>query len=384
MVEWCARDRREPRAASAGRNRHSATESSRGRRPPRRASPAHGPGRGNLAHQRDATARRNCRAPARRARRPDGGRPSGGRAPRDDRAPTGTRRWRREGRPDRSGIQVATSASTKATDGSRFRAAVSMSGELSMPTTSASGKRSTRSSVELPGPQPISTTRAASGSGTAASRSRAGRVRSSSNLRYWLGDQVMLALVHCLRRDASPALSRDLSIRKAPTVHPRESGDRVTTADVTILRRLRQLTLIPLLLTSLLQRRGSFCTVIVYWVPAFAGMTVGGLHWRLASRHAFSFPRPCRPGLCSRLSSSPPSRDTRGGGRSLNASRVVRIRALVEAPAAATFGSRARHITLSRLRVAEQREGFSLQEAAGRSAGGPHPGLPTVRLRAVP
>src|SRR5215470_9135533 len=42
-----------------------------------------------------------------------------------------------------------------------------------------------RSSVELPGPQPRSITLRGDLSGTCASRSRGGRVRSSSNLRYW-------------------------------------------------------------------------------------------------------------------------------------------------------------------------------------------------------
>src|SRR5437870_2981389 len=64
-----------------------------------------------------------------------------------------------------------------------------MSGEESSPITSAFGNRSTSSSVELPGPQPRSNTRAARSSGTCASRSREGRVRSSSNLRYWRADQ---------------------------------------------------------------------------------------------------------------------------------------------------------------------------------------------------
>src|SRR5215510_8682484 len=64
-----------------------------------------------------------------------------------------------------------------------------MSGEESSPITSACGNRSMSSSVELPGPQPRSNTRVARSSGTCASRSREGRVRSSSNLRYWRADQ---------------------------------------------------------------------------------------------------------------------------------------------------------------------------------------------------
>ena len=83
-----------------------------------------------------------------------------------------------------SGVQVAMSALMNVHLGSRSRALRSMSGEESSPTISDCGKRSTRSSVELPGPQPRSTTSRGRCSGTCASRSRGGRVRSSSNLRY--------------------------------------------------------------------------------------------------------------------------------------------------------------------------------------------------------
>src|ERR1700761_3177203 len=68
--------------------------------------------------------------------------------------------------------------------GRRSRAWRSMSADVSMPITSAFGQRLTKSSVELPGPQPMSMTLCASVSGIWASRSRGGRVRSSSNLRY--------------------------------------------------------------------------------------------------------------------------------------------------------------------------------------------------------
>jgi hypothetical protein len=57
------------------------------------------------------------------------------------------------------------------------------------PNDSALGNRSTKSAVELPGPQPRSTARRGDRTGTCAKRSRGGRVRSSSNLRYWLADQ---------------------------------------------------------------------------------------------------------------------------------------------------------------------------------------------------
>ena len=56
-------------------------------------------------------------------------------------------------------------------------ALASISPELSMPMTVAAGQRSTRRRVELPGPQPRSATHSASGRGTRARRSIAGRVR---------------------------------------------------------------------------------------------------------------------------------------------------------------------------------------------------------------
>ncbi len=59
-----------------------------------------------------------------------------------------------------------------------------MSAELSRPLTRACGKRAASISVELPGPQPMSTASRTAMSGTANSRSRTGRVRSSSNFRY--------------------------------------------------------------------------------------------------------------------------------------------------------------------------------------------------------
>src|SRR5690348_11670695 len=62
-----------------------------------------------------------------------------------------------------------------------------------MPITLAFGQRLTRSSVELPGPQPISTTLRGSSNGICASRSRDGRVRSSSNLRYCSALQSVMA-----------------------------------------------------------------------------------------------------------------------------------------------------------------------------------------------
>src|SRR5262245_45705146 len=57
------------------------------------------------------------------------------------------------------------------------------------------------SSVELPGPQPRSTTRRGRASGTCASRSRGGRVRSSSNLRYWRALQSSVMSTASLHRN---------------------------------------------------------------------------------------------------------------------------------------------------------------------------------------
>src|SRR5690348_48691 len=51
------------------------------------------------------------------------------------------------------------------------------------------------SSVEFPGPQPRSTAWRSSVRGTCASRSRAGRVRSSSNFTYWLADHAIVFLL---------------------------------------------------------------------------------------------------------------------------------------------------------------------------------------------
>src|ERR1700688_933576 len=69
-----------------------------------------------------------------------------------------------------------------------------MSGELSRPEITASGKRAAKTSVELPGPHPRSTIARASISGNADNRSRTGRVRSSSKARYCLADQLIFSL----------------------------------------------------------------------------------------------------------------------------------------------------------------------------------------------
>src|SRR5882757_4778715 len=73
--------------------------------------------------------------------------------------------------------------------GSRLRAAAIMSAELSRPLTAAAEKRAANNPVELPGPQPMAMAVRASIAGSAASRSRTGLVRSSSNCTYCWADQ---------------------------------------------------------------------------------------------------------------------------------------------------------------------------------------------------
>src|SRR5882762_5292232 len=95
--------------------------------------------------------------------------------------------------------------------GNRSRACRSMAAEVSIPMISARGHRLTRSSVEFPGPHPTSTTLRASTSGICSSRSRDGRVRSSSNLRYCSALQSAIP---------APALPRQLLV-----LHPmRDDG----------------------------------------------------------------------------------------------------------------------------------------------------------------
>src|SRR5262249_31760305 len=62
--------------------------------------------------------------------------------------------------------------------------------ELSRPVICASGHRSARTAVLLPGPHPRSITVRTSTNPTRATRSRHGCVRSSSNFRYWSAFQV--------------------------------------------------------------------------------------------------------------------------------------------------------------------------------------------------
>ena len=81
--------------------------------------------------------------------------------------------------------------------GSRLRAAAIMSDELSMPLTAAPAKRAASSSVEFPGPHPRSMTDRARISGNADSKSRTGRVRSSSKATYCLADQLIVRAPTC-------------------------------------------------------------------------------------------------------------------------------------------------------------------------------------------
>ena len=89
-------------------------------------------------------------------------------------------------------LHSSMAASSNRTAGSRSFAALIISAALSTPTMDARRKAPASSSVELPGPQPRSAARATSPGGTACKRSRAGRVRSSSNFRYCRADQATL------------------------------------------------------------------------------------------------------------------------------------------------------------------------------------------------
>src|SRR5579883_2715832 len=76
------------------------------------------------------------------------------------------------------------------------RAVASISSELSIPAISASGQRSARTAVLLPGPQPRSMIRCGSATSTRAARSRQGRVRSSEKRRYRAAFQTGIVLDH--------------------------------------------------------------------------------------------------------------------------------------------------------------------------------------------
>ena len=112
-----------------------------------------------------------------------------------------------------SGRQVRTSPSSKSScPGTACAAAASiMAGEESTPVIRASGHQSASSAVALPGPQPRSTTLATRRSSVSMceTRSRNGRSRSASNLRYCWAFQISLAM----RIPVSRLLtSRDLTV----------------------------------------------------------------------------------------------------------------------------------------------------------------------------
>ncbi len=148
-----------------------------------------GHGGGGLAHRRGASARRDCRASARRARRPERGNPSAGTAAPDAPAATGTRRWRRSRRPEHQAAmsrrpRARTECRAVAPSPSRSCRARCRSRKRPPP---ASARRAVRSNC--PARSRCRPPAAGEASGTCASRSRAGRVRSSSNFRYCVADQ---------------------------------------------------------------------------------------------------------------------------------------------------------------------------------------------------
>ena len=136
-----------------------------------------------------ATARwRRCPASAPPVRRQRAAPGTGASAPPCGPAPTGRWRWHRGDRPAPPASMSPRPPRRRRRWAGACAPPPASPARNSRPVISASGKRATRSSVELPGPQPMSTARRTSVSGTAASRSRAGRERSSANFRYWAGD----------------------------------------------------------------------------------------------------------------------------------------------------------------------------------------------------
>jgi len=86
-----------------------------------------------------------------------------------------------------------------------LRAAAIISEELSSPVTRASGQRSMRIYVLLPGPHPRSITLLGELTATREAKSRQGRVRSSANFKYWSGFQVgmIYSMLPAVRQDSS-------------------------------------------------------------------------------------------------------------------------------------------------------------------------------------
>ena len=84
--------------------------------------------------------------------------------------------------PERTWLAPSGSPTARASSrhpGAARRAFSSIAAEPSMPSTSAPGQRCFRNTLTLPGPQPRSTTRAGASASTFASKSSAGRSRSS-------------------------------------------------------------------------------------------------------------------------------------------------------------------------------------------------------------
>ena len=101
-----------------------------------------------------------------------------------------------------SGVYVDRSAMWKSWSGRTFFARFIMSGDESSPVIVADGYWFASTVVELPGPQPRSIILFGAVRGTCDRRSRAGWVRSFSNLRYWFALQSLvcwdIVVVKCL------------------------------------------------------------------------------------------------------------------------------------------------------------------------------------------
>lgn len=101
-----------------------------------------------------------------------------------------------------SGVYVDRSAIWKSWSGRTFFARLIMSGDESSPVIVADGYWVASTVVELPGPQPRSIILLGAVRGTCDRRSRAGWVRSFSNLRYWFALQSLvcwvIVVVKCL------------------------------------------------------------------------------------------------------------------------------------------------------------------------------------------
>src|SRR4051812_41935673 len=93
-----------------------------------------------------------------------------------------------------------------------------------MPVSLAFGQRSRSNAVEFPGPQPRSTARATRSSGTRVRSSRAARVRSSPNFRYWASFQSAKAVQDNLRRRRTCAR---VAVLAQPTGERARMGERV-------------------------------------------------------------------------------------------------------------------------------------------------------------